>query len=157
MPSSWGEVPVVSIEDLVELKKTNRPADYEVITRLALIRLAREDRPRSSVLSWALRNIFRAEDLWNVIQAQGSWIRRVHLEDSPAARPLHAVWSRGGHPTLKHLSRAARLLSQATSALQDKGRAYWLPIIDELRRMRSEGKLLPEGMPVRELTGRSRA
>lgn len=63
MVTPWGTLPVVSLEDLVELKKTNRPSDYEVISRLVLIRLSREPRPGPRLLAWALRNVFRPEDL----------------------------------------------------------------------------------------------
>lgn len=59
MRTPWGRLPVVSIPDLVELKKTNRPADYDVITRLAMIRVGREDSPGPALLRWALANLFR--------------------------------------------------------------------------------------------------
>ena len=53
MDTPWGRLAVVSLEDLVELKKTNRPSDYEVITRLVMVRLGREPSPASAMLAWA--------------------------------------------------------------------------------------------------------
>jgi hypothetical protein len=151
LDSPWGRIPVVSIEDLVELKKTNRPADYEVITRLALIRLAREPRPSPTTLEWALRNMYQAEELWKAIEAHGPRIRASILARSPAARLLHASWKADRPPSLGVLARAARLLAKTAQAHLDRGRAYWLPILDELRRMRSDGVLLCEGTLVQDI------
>jgi len=144
----WGDLPVVSLEDLVELKKTNRPADYEIITKLAMIRIDRQGPPSRRVLRWALGNMFRAEDLWNVIREWGPSIGRRELAVSPAVRLLYGVWQRGGEPSMRHLARASRLLSVASQAHQDRGRSYWLPLIADLRRMRARGGLLKDGIPV---------
>jgi len=150
--SPWGDVPVVSIEDLVELKKTNRPADYEVITRLAIIRLGQEKRPEGRLLAWALRNIFRAEDLWETVRVFGRFLERRPGSMPPAARLLHAIWRRGQTASLAHLARIARLLSREQHTLEDRGRAYWSPRLKELRAIRARGQLLKEGTPVGEIT-----
>jgi hypothetical protein len=39
MKTPWGVLKVVSVEDMIELKKANRAGDYEVISRLVRIRL----------------------------------------------------------------------------------------------------------------------
>jgi hypothetical protein len=148
IPTRWGNLPVVSLEDLVELKKTNRPADYEIITNLSMIRIARRGPPSRRALRWALRNIFRAEDLWKVVRQWGSLIGPRERALSPAVRMMHGVWRRGGTPSLRQLARASRLLSVAAQAHQDRGRAYWLPLIADLRRMHAGGGLLEDGIPV---------
>lgn len=149
--SPWGTVPVVSIEDLVELKKTNRPADYEVITRLAVIRVGRETEPPARTIHWALRNIFRVEDMWQTVRTFGASITPSRAETPPAARALHAIWRRGRTPTLAQFSRIGRMLSRVQHALEDRGRSYWLPRIRELRRMRARHQLLRAGTPVSEI------
>jgi hypothetical protein len=136
-------LPVVSIEDLVELKKTNRPGDYDVITRLALIRVGREESPSKRTLAWAVRNVFAVEDLQALVRTHGARMTRAVLSGAPAARLLCAA--PGGRTALH---RAARLLAAEATRLQHAGRSYWLPRLHELRVLRASGRLLPEGAPV---------
>jgi len=143
MRTPWGPLPVVAIEDLVELKKTNRAADYDVITRLALIRLSHERAPSTRLLAWVVENVFRAEDLLDVVQR---WGRLVPADDA-AVRVLRRV----GSPAAAGVDRAARHIARRAQRLQERGRAYWLPRIDELREWRRRGSLIPEGLPAREL------
>ncbi len=145
----WGVLPVVSIADLVELKKTNRPADYDVITRLARIRLSREASPRPELLRWTLDHLFRVEDLIEVVQRFAG-----RLKSLPAwLRTL----TRGGPPSASDVDSAARRLGDNAQRLQSEGRRYWLPLLEELRRLRSEGRLLPEGARVDPASAVSRA
>ncbi|MBI2933894.1 MAG: hypothetical protein HYY16_19795 [Planctomycetes bacterium] len=151
----WGSLPIVSIEDLVDLKKTNRPADYDVITRLALIRLEGQDHPSRRRLRWALEHVFRAEDLWTFVSRYGADLDMPALRIHPAAALLHRIACAGKVPDARAFASVARRLSRRVEALQDRGRAYWLPRIAELRALRSRGALLAEGTPVRELLARS--
>ncbi len=146
MATPWGVIPVVCIEDLVEIKKTNRPSDYEVITRLAMIRLGREAAPGSRLLAWALRNAFRVEDLWAMIERHGR--RAAPARMPPAARALWRVFSAGREPLERDLLRASRKIAREGMRLQERGRAYWIPRLEELRRMRAQGLLLLEGASV---------
>jgi hypothetical protein len=145
MPTPWGRLPVVSIPDLVETKKTNRPADYDVITRLALIRVGQADRPSPAVLDWALDHLFRVEDVLEFLRRFGT---RRGL-DTPRGMAWLRRWSgllaRGKQPSVAEVDRAARALGAKAQKLQSAGRRYWLVRIEELRRLRSEGGLLPEG------------
>lgn len=136
----WGRIPVVGIEDLVELKKTNRPADYDVITRLAVLRVARSTSP--SVLKWAAANIFRVEDLWGLVETHG--IRGVSAD--PAVRALRRAEALG-----PQTEAAARILAVRAQRLQEEGRRYWLPRIAELRELRASGGLIEEGRSVASL------
>ncbi|MBI4679531.1 MAG: hypothetical protein HY748_18315 [Elusimicrobia bacterium] len=146
MATPWGVIPVVCIEDLVEIKKTNRPSDYEVITRLAMIRLGREAAPGPRLLAWALRNAFRVEDLWAMIERYGR--RAVPAGMPAAARALWRIRSAGREPSERDLRPSSRRLAREALRLQERGRAYWIPRLRELRRMRAEGLLLPEGAMV---------
>lgn len=148
MRTPWGRLPVVSIADLVELKKTNRPADYDVITRLAMIRVGREDRPGPGLLRWALDHLFRVEDVLEILlrfwrRMEGAvppgmgWIRR-----------WMDLLSRGGRPNPMEVDAAAGRLGAKAQRLQARGRRHWLPRIEDLRRLRAEGGLLSEGAPV---------
>lgn len=149
--SEWGTLPLVGIEDLVEIKKTNRPADYEVITSLALIRLRRESSPSAAALRWALGNIFRVEVLWEAVERYGHLLGRGVVGTSPAARRFRQISLRGREPGARDFSIAGKYLAECARRLQDKGRNYWLPRLRELRRWRREGRLIPEGLAVSHL------
>lgn len=144
MDTPWGSLPVVGIEDLVELKKTNRPGDYEVISRLVRIRLAQLECPGAQELVWALRNSFRAEDLLAVVKnvpvrpgsgcgLQERVIHSLALAVIAGASPMSEL----------ETSLDLRLVSHLTA-----GRAYWTPRLQELRTLRAEGRLMAEGLPV---------
>jgi len=147
----WGIVPTVAIEDLVELKKTNRPGDYEVISRLARIRLASESRPRWRLLRWATENTFRGEDfvaLMRTYGASSAWDTAVR---DPLLCRMAARIQRGQAPAARDLQRLEERIAGKMWRLMDRGRSYWLPRIAELRRLRTSKALLPEGTPVRIL------
>jgi hypothetical protein len=122
MPTPWGRIPVVSIEDLIALKRTRRLADYEVISNLVSVKLASVAGPSEALLRWASANTFRPEDLVSYEARRG---RTLALD---AARKL----------TLRRLQ-----------AFQAADTAYWRRIVGELRRLRREGRLWPERAPVR--------
>ena len=122
--TSWGLLPTVSIEDLVALKRTRRLSDYEVISNLARIRISEERKPTRSLLRWAARNTFRAEE------------RR-------------ALLRRLGEPPSLEVCR--REIAREVAAHQRRDAAYWRPRIHGLRRLRRQGRLLPEGLRVARL------
>jgi hypothetical protein len=126
--TAWGSVPVVAIQDLVEMKKTRRIGDYDVISKLACIRLRTAARVSRPMLQWALRNVFRPED--------AQWI----FETWPAARSLPVLDERVWLRTL-----SLEKLMREIVRLQRADLQYWSAIIDELRDMRRSGALIAEG------------
>jgi hypothetical protein len=126
MASASGELDVVSIEDLVELKKTRRLADYDVITNLVAIRLREAADPDRRLLRWAAKNCFRADE--------------------------RAIWFRllGEH---RSLAKCERDVMRELARLQARDRKHWSRVIDDLRRLRSRDALIAEGTPVRRLLG----
>src|SRR5262245_309111 len=121
MATDWGTLPVVSIEDLVLLKKTRRLSDYEVISNLARLRLAEAIRPSRRLLRWAASNSFRAED-------RASFLARLGERASVEA--------------------CRRAIAHDVLRLQARDVAYWRPRIDALRKLRGSGRLWPEGKAV---------
>ncbi|HEV2721378.1 MAG TPA: hypothetical protein VG323_15255, partial [Thermoanaerobaculia bacterium] len=119
--TAWGTMPVVAVQDLVEMKKTRRLGDYDVISKLACIRLRTAARVSRPMLQWALRNVFRLDD--------AQWI----FETWPAARSFSAS------------TFSTESLMRDIAMLQQQDIRYWSPIIDELRSMRRDGLLIPEG------------
>ena len=124
METEWGRIPVVSIEDLVALKLTRRLSDYEVVSNLVQLRLKEEARPSPSLLRWAARYSFRAEDRAAILRALGQ---------SPSVPGCRKAI----------LAEIARL--------QARDARYWRVRIAELRRLRRTGALLVQGMPVSRL------
>lgn len=123
MSGPFGPVPVVSVPDLVELKKTQRLQDYDVISNLASRLAGAEDVP-VRVLRWAARNCFRAGDRAVLLARLG--------------RRVSEARCRAG--ILREIGR-----------FQARDVAYWRRIVRDLRRLRREGKLLPAGLPVSRL------
>jgi hypothetical protein len=121
MKTGWGMLPVVSIEDLIALKKTRRLYDYEVISNLVQIRIAQSNSPSRQLLAWALRESFRAEDRVEFGQRLGR-----NITDSKARRQV------------------AREIPE----WQERDVAYGRPIVRELRELRSRGMLLPQGSTI---------
>jgi hypothetical protein len=123
--TDWGILPVVHPVDLVEIKKTRRLADYDIITNLVLLYLAEIPSPNKAVLRWAADNCYRPEE-------------------------RAAIFVRLGQA--QTIDECAHHIAKEVLQLQSRDRAYWRPIIDELRKMRREGTLLAEGMPVSRLS-----
>jgi hypothetical protein len=125
MITDWGTLPVVSIPDLVLLKKTRRLSDYDVITNPALARLSESTRPSPSLLQWAAQHAFRAEERGEILRRMG---RQVELES------------------------CRRVIAHEVARLQAQDVAHWSSRIDELRSLRRAGRLWPEGAAVARLT-----
>lgn len=117
---AWGRIPVVGIEDLVAMKKTQRQADYDTITNLAQIRVDQDPTDRR-VLAWAARNSFRAESRAEFLGLLG---RRVPVES------------------------CRKRIAREIQVLQRRDAAYCRLRLHALRRLRKAGQLLPEGAPV---------
>lgn len=122
--TDWGLLPVVHPMDLVEIKKTRRLADYDIITNLVLLYLAEKLKPGKAVVRWAVKNCFRPEERASMLARLG---RRRTVEQ------------------------CVKDIVKEVADLQAQDRTYWSAIIDELRDMRRDGRLLPDGLPVSRL------
>lgn len=114
MKSPWGQIPVVDIPELVEVKKTRRLADYEVISKLVDVHVASHPAPSVALLSWAIQNSFVAEQRASYLGLLG---RKMSIE---ACR---------------------RQITKDLATLQQADVDYWRPRIAELRELRLSGGL----------------
>lgn len=149
--TDWGRLRVVGEEDLVLLKRTNRPQDYAVISRLAILRMAKVDKPARPLLRWAAANVFRGEDLAVLVDRYGDRLRSGDGAAPKATRRLLALHAKGMEPADADTAFVERELFRAMGRYVEAGRAYWLPRIRDLRRLRKAGHLWPDGVPVANL------
>jgi hypothetical protein len=143
--TDFGPVPTVGIKDLVELKKTQRAADYPVIGRLARAHL---DDPgveeTEAELRWALDNTFGLSELVDLVEGRAAAFAGIGGLPDPLSRALQVLADRQRlAPDLE--DQLDPWLEVRSAPLRRADRRYWRGIIEELREMRREGRLMREG------------
>lgn len=135
--TTFGKIPVVSIEDLVEVKKTDRLADYDIISNLVRIRVEQEPKPSSRLLYWALGNTFRTSDL--------IWLLNTFtVKKLPKRKAVQLAKS-------ANLDSCEIAIAAEITKLRQANIKYWRPVLNKLKQLRSDGRLLKEGTPVSNL------
>jgi len=145
MKTSWGMVPVVGVPDLVELKKTQRLEDYAVISRLVMVRMNRPVlKPSRQLARWAVQNIFSSAILTGLIQRQ-PWVVTVPGHEMAGLRTFGSKIVKGAEPgqILERIIEREMMVRMAKYQAAD--RLYWRRIIAELKSLRAQGRLMPEG------------
>lgn len=145
MRTPLGTMPVAAIADLVELKKTRRLGDYDVISRLALARLSNATSPSRVVLRWCLLNCFRVDDAVRILEGWPAAEALIPEVGRPWLRDLASVWTAGAPLDVESEARLQAALNAEIAEHQRRDIFHWSGIIDELRQMRKTGSLLPEG------------
>lgn len=145
----WGILPVVSIPDLIELKKTQRLEDYPVISRLVLkycdnpnIRL---DRRQAHL---AINHLFSLSSLREFCQRHPKIIRCLDSKDMAAFRTWAFLIQHQKEPDAGLEQRIERQIFRRITVCQQNDRLYWRKIITELKQLRMQGLLLREGQKV---------
>ena len=146
--TDWGTLPVSAPEDLVLLKRTNRPGDYEAVSNLVRFRVS-EEREDAAVLRWALLSTFDLSDLVEFTLRAADKLRR--WPSRPALHALLPLTATSSRIPDRRLRRAAQLLAVEMGEVQERGRRYWRPIVAELRSLQASRRLIPEGTPVASL------
>lgn len=142
--TEWGPLPTVSIPDLVELKKTQRPRDYPIISRLVLALLAEHPTtPDEQTLRWSVGNVFTLSEFRELARAHPE-AERVLGPGSVGARAIAAFGrSEQLEPDLEDELEA--WFDARMAPLRRADRRFWRTVIDELRGLRERGELAPEG------------
>jgi hypothetical protein len=143
--TDWGKLPVMGARDLIELKKTQRLADYPVISALTLGVVEASD-ISAKTLSWAVANLFTVESFFFFNEHYPQWIQS-SPSDIPSSLTRLAGRSADDIPD-SVIEEAARWMSAAMARHQRADRNYWRPIIEELRKLRRDRILMHEGTPV---------
>lgn len=145
MKTPWGMVPVVGVPDLVELKKTQRLEDYAVISRLVMTMMNRSGlKPNHRSARWAVQNIFSLAILTELIQRQ-PWIVTIPGHGMANLRTFGSKIVKGEEPGQILEQRIEQEMMARMTACQAADRLYWRRIIAELKSLRAQGRLMPEG------------
>ena len=147
--TDFGNLPTVGIKELVEIKKTQRAADYPIIGRLALALVSDPNTPLDDAeLRWALDNVFGFTELRAVV-AERPQAFAAHAASLPEpVRTGIVMLAAGQELDIDSEDTLDAWLDARTTPLRAADRRYWRPIIDELRRFRQAGQLMPEGQLV---------
>ena len=147
METDWGSVHVVGIRELVELKKTQRLEDYPIIGRLALAGLEQPKRALTDEdYRWALEQVFTLPELRMLLEKHPA-VAGALPETAPGCLREYAAQSSGGAAEQIE-SEVALYLQGRIARLQEEDRRHWRGIIRELKQMREQDRLMPEGAPV---------
>lgn len=143
--TEWGNLAVIGMRDLIELKKTQRLADYPIVSTLTL-RVLETSNISGETLNWAGSNLFTVESLFSFNELYPQWIQSPP-RDLPGILVQYA--GRAPEEIPDHAIEAAvRWMSEKMARCQLADRQYWRPIIAELRQLRRDGLLMPEGAAV---------
>jgi len=144
-----GGILTIGIKELVELKKTQRPADYPIIGRLAVAHLEQPATPHTEAeLRWALNNVFGLAELQALVAVRPAEFGALsQLLDEPLAAAVSAL-AGGAELSPSAEDTLDSWLEARSAALRSADRRYWRGIIDELREFRRSGRLMTESAPV---------
>jgi hypothetical protein len=142
--TQWGTLCTVGIPDLVELKKTQRPRDYPIVGRLVLT-FMRERRATFSEqeLRWAADNVFGLTEFRQLVDEFPN-VARV-LGSAPVLREAAESLSRGGLLAEAVEDEIEDVFDARMARLRKADRHFWRCVVEELRQLRAQGKLMPEG------------
>ena len=149
LPTDWGEIPTIGIKNLVELKKTQRIADYPIISNLAFIYaenfgngISQED------FDWIISNIFTSEIFLALVatfpEAYGAHKNIL----APTLRQFAEEFDAVGEVNDSTTDQLEASMQGRMRALQKRDRLYWAEIIKDLKKLNSHNLLVPLGQPV---------
>ena len=122
-----GEVPVLSLRDLVQSKKTQRDKDWGHLRRLVEADyVTRREEATEADIVWWLAELRTSAYLVELAAAHPEAAARV------ASRPWLAEATRGGEPAVE------QRLDDEERRIRANDRAYWQPLREELERMRHD-------------------
>jgi hypothetical protein len=145
----WGTLHTVGIQDLVELKKTQRPRDYPIISRLALAWL--EERRTSfsgKDLAWVVDNIFSLPELLRLLIEHPSVGTELPSTTPDIVARAARQLTQHGHLEQSLEDELEDWLDQRVAPLRRADRHFWRTVIESLRQLRARGELMVEGAPV---------
>jgi hypothetical protein len=120
-----GAVPLLSLRDLVQSKKTQRDKDWSHVRRLVEADyLARLGEAKDEDALWWLAELVTPRYLADLARARPQLVARI------ASRPWLAMAVKQGEAATE------QQLFEEQRRIRDEDRAYWAPLREELERMR---------------------
>jgi hypothetical protein len=149
LEADWGLIHTIGIPDLVELKKTQRMEDYPIISNLVLRHLGQPNLEASPELwLWAVNNLFTLSALTAFFEQHPQAVASVGGNVPGAVIDFGQQVLAQGQPDPENEEAVQQWMQQRASGFQKADRDYWRPIIQELRALRTQGKLTREAEPV---------
>jgi hypothetical protein len=145
--TTFGLLHTIGIPELIELKKTQRPRDYPIISRLALAWLDERADPSSSELSWVLANIFSLPELTRFLSSRPN-LRALPTDTPELVRRAAEQFESHGSLEQTLEDELEDWFDQRVAPLRRADRHFWRSVIDALRTLRAHGELMPEGQLV---------
>ena len=146
METEWGTIPTIGLQPLVELKKTQRLEDYPVISKLAL---AWFDQPECAGAAadflWALQNIFTLSELAIFFTEHPAAVSIATDVSNPDVGEFGRQSLAGNEVSESIERRVGELFQSRMAELQLADRQYWRGIIQQLKELRTAGRLMREG------------
>jgi len=145
MQTEWGNVHTIGVKSLVELKKTQRLEDYPIISRLALAWFEQPDCTNTGEdFLWALENIFTLPELTIYFSEHPEAVASAsHFNQKVAEFGRQWLAAQDVPESVEQPVRG--FFQERIATLQMADRHYWRDIIGELKSLRAEGRLTPEG------------
>lgn len=144
--TDWGKIPVISIRDLVEMKKTRRLEDYPIISNLVRIehRNLSKRKLETNDWQWILKSSFEVEDILDyLLSDEAAKTIGPHLSRKCLSLCLKALLQ--DHRKELHVKKASQEMALEIEELRRRDRVYWRPIIDELKALNKNNRLLVPG------------
>lgn len=144
--TGWGIIPVIGIRDLVEIKKTRRLEDYPIISNLVWneYKILYPGKIKDNDWRWILSNTFEAEDILYYLKRHNR--ARKICETLPRECLAYCLKSIKRYDKgEKYFSAASKEIAFEIEEFRRKDRIYWHAIINELKELNRDAKLLKIG------------
>ena len=147
--TDWGKIPTIGLKDLVELKKTQRIADYPIISNLALIYCQNLESSLSQQdFDWIISNIFTSEILLAFLTTYPKVVDAYKSLLDPVVKRFVDECDELGEIRDSTTDQVEESMQKRMRALQKLDRHYWRAIIKDLKNLNSNTLLVPIGQPV---------
>ena len=144
--TGWGRLPVIGLRDLVEIKKTRRLQDYPIISNLVRNEYERihAAKIKDADWKWILVNSFETEDILYYLKRHKN--ARKICETLPRKYLVYCLKAiKGDGKEEKYFSSASKEIAFEIERLRRGDRIYWRAVINELKKLNREKKLLNIG------------
>jgi hypothetical protein len=144
--TEWGTLKTVDIVDLVELKKTQRPRDYPIISRLALAFLEElGEAATGEHRRWAIDHVFSLPEFKRLVRGYPATVPE--LGDALLRRAAQQLTT-GVDLPVELEDELEDSFDAKVAPLRKADRHFWRVVIDELRELRARGELMRVGQHV---------